>query len=309
MIDTDSIKANNDIIDVVGGYIHLKKKGNEYSSCCPFHEEKTPSFSVSPSKQLYHCFGCGAGGDLIDFVKNIEGVDFVSAAKMLGGEEVDTPIKKPIPMPTPKPPPKDNAFARQLLTEHIQDMHYADKAPLFAYLESRGITGVDGVLSDDIGFIERCRYKQEGFFPAIFSILRNYAGKAVTGHRGWINKDRQLLPSIYDRVSNGAAIRAINNNSKTLVVAEGLETLLSVYVLNGRKPFDYWSTVSAGGMQRLIIQGEYEEILIYADLDKSGTGQRVSQILADRYPSSEVFLPATDLGNKKSFDFNDLLKM
>jgi len=96
MIDVPSLKASIDIVDVIGGYIDLKKKGDNYTACCPFHEEKTPSFSVSQTKQFYHCFGCGCGGDAIDFIKEYNSVDFVSAAKILGGEDLpeDAAIKR-----------------------------------------------------------------------------------------------------------------------------------------------------------------------------------------------------------------------
>lgn len=84
--DIESIKASTDIADVIGGYVKLKKNGAEYSACCPFHDEKTPSFSVIPNKDMYYCFGCGAGGDVIDFVMDFNQCSFVDACKILGGE-------------------------------------------------------------------------------------------------------------------------------------------------------------------------------------------------------------------------------
>jgi len=85
--DPDQIISDNNIVDVIKGYLSLKPNGNEYEACCPFHEEKTPSFSVAPDKGFYHCFGCGAHGDQIDFIREYEQVDFVGACKILGGEE------------------------------------------------------------------------------------------------------------------------------------------------------------------------------------------------------------------------------
>ena len=60
----EEVRSRNDIIDVIGGYVSLKKKGNTFSACCPFHHEKTPSFHVSKDKQMYHCFGRGVGGNV-----------------------------------------------------------------------------------------------------------------------------------------------------------------------------------------------------------------------------------------------------
>ena len=73
-----------DIVDVVSKYVSLKRNGSSTVGLCPFHNEKTPSFNVSSSKQLYHCFGCGAGGTVINFIMQIENLDFVEAVKLLG---------------------------------------------------------------------------------------------------------------------------------------------------------------------------------------------------------------------------------
>lgn len=79
----EEVRMKNDIVDVVGSYVKIQKKGNSYFGCCPFHNEKTPSFSVSGSKQMYYCFGCGAGGNVFTFVMNYENYSFVEAVKML----------------------------------------------------------------------------------------------------------------------------------------------------------------------------------------------------------------------------------
>ena len=72
-----------DVVDLIDGYVHLKKAGANYAACCPFHNEKTPSFTVSPSKQFYHCFGCGAHGTAIGFLMEYSGLGFVDAIKEL----------------------------------------------------------------------------------------------------------------------------------------------------------------------------------------------------------------------------------
>ncbi len=77
--------ARVDIVDLVDGYVPLKKAGANYAACCPFHNEKSPSFTVSPTKQFYHCFGCGAHGTAISFVMEYQGLGFVDAVKELAG--------------------------------------------------------------------------------------------------------------------------------------------------------------------------------------------------------------------------------
>lgn len=77
------IVASTDIVDVISKYVTLKKTGKSFMACCPFHNEKTPSFSVSPDKQLYHCFGCHASGDVIDFIADYNSLSFIEAVEEL----------------------------------------------------------------------------------------------------------------------------------------------------------------------------------------------------------------------------------
>ncbi len=79
----EEVRNSNDIVNVVGSYVNLKKKGSSYFGLCPFHNEKTGSFSVSPQKQIYYCFGCGAGGNVIGFMMNYENMTFVEALQFL----------------------------------------------------------------------------------------------------------------------------------------------------------------------------------------------------------------------------------
>ena len=77
------LKFKTDINDVVSTYVTLKKRGNTYVGLCPFHNEKTPSFTVYPATQSFYCFGCGAGGDAVTFIKKIENLDYIDAVKLL----------------------------------------------------------------------------------------------------------------------------------------------------------------------------------------------------------------------------------
>ncbi|NOU36729.1 MAG: DNA primase [Kiritimatiellaceae bacterium] len=79
----EEVRSRNDIADVIGSYLSLKNAGTRFKALCPFHKEKSPSFTVSPDRQIYHCFGCGAGGDVIRFVQEYEKVDFMTALQML----------------------------------------------------------------------------------------------------------------------------------------------------------------------------------------------------------------------------------
>ena len=79
----EQVRTENDIVDVIGDYVKLQKKGSSYFGLCPFHNEKSPSFSVSPNKQMYYCFGCGEGGNVISFLMKYENYTFVEAMEVL----------------------------------------------------------------------------------------------------------------------------------------------------------------------------------------------------------------------------------
>lgn len=81
--EIEELKSHCDIKEIVSGYINLKKAGKNFNGLCPFHKEKTPSFTVDTRKQLFHCFGCGEGGDVISFIEKIENLDFIEAAELL----------------------------------------------------------------------------------------------------------------------------------------------------------------------------------------------------------------------------------
>lgn len=92
-LDIKSIKDSFNIVDVISTYVDIKKAGANYHACCPFHSEKTPSFTVSEPKQFYHCFGCGASGDVIGFVQEMNGVEFIDAVNILTGNKGDDNYK------------------------------------------------------------------------------------------------------------------------------------------------------------------------------------------------------------------------
>src|SRR3989339_1543356 len=77
----DEIRNAADIVDVVGGYVQLRKRGKNFIGSCPFHQEKTPSFTVSEDKQIYHCFGCGNGGNVFKFLMEFKNISFVEAVE------------------------------------------------------------------------------------------------------------------------------------------------------------------------------------------------------------------------------------
>ena len=113
----DELLAKTDIVDVIDQYVPLKKGGANYMACCPFHKEKSPSFSVSPSKQFYHCFGCGAHGSAIGFVMEHQGLTFPEAVQLLADR-----VGMRVPHDAQKQP--ENAAARQQRKQQQQSLEH-----------------------------------------------------------------------------------------------------------------------------------------------------------------------------------------
>ncbi|WP_315308430.1 DNA primase [Pseudoramibacter alactolyticus] len=128
----------NDIIDVVSQYVQLKKSGHSYMGCCPFHNERTPSFSVSQDKQLYHCFGCGVGGNVISFVMDKENMSFPEAIQYLA-ERANIHLPKSTSEDDAKYQRKETLYElNRVLANHYYTLlkHQPDA---LAYLKERGI--------------------------------------------------------------------------------------------------------------------------------------------------------------------------
>ncbi|KHL68094.1 DNA primase [Pseudomonas flexibilis] len=142
----DDLLNRTDIVDVVGSRVQLKKTGKNYSACCPFHKEKTPSFTVSPDKQFYYCFGCGAGGNALGFVMDHDHLDFPQAvedlAKRIG---MDVPreergpgnrSRQPVDSPLYPLLAAASDYYRQALKSHPARKAAVD------YLKGRGVSGI-----------------------------------------------------------------------------------------------------------------------------------------------------------------------
>ncbi len=132
----EEIKNRLDIVDVISEYIDLKKTGQNYKSLCPFHSEKTPSFFVNPSKQIFHCFGCGKGGDIFTFIMEYEKISFIEALSLLAkkaGVEFE-PLKKSISYASKE---KLYEIYEHASYYYIEQLKSSEKAKL--YLKNRGI--------------------------------------------------------------------------------------------------------------------------------------------------------------------------
>lgn len=133
-----------DIVDVINKRVTLKKAGKNYTACCPFHNEKTPSFNVSPDKQFYHCFGCGASGDAINFVREFERMDFSEAVGALAQEAgLEVPQKQESKESRAFESNKPLYDLLRDASEYYQRMlrEHPQKQEAVGYLQRRGISG------------------------------------------------------------------------------------------------------------------------------------------------------------------------
>jgi len=139
----DQILDRTDIVDVVDRRVKLKKAGKNYSACCPFHQEKTPSFSVNPEKQFYYCFGCGAGGNALGFIMDYERMEFREAIESLAqAAGIDMPAEEVDSAPqvdNQKPLYESMERATKLYEGFLRQ--HKDRGRVVDYLKRRGLSG------------------------------------------------------------------------------------------------------------------------------------------------------------------------
>lgn len=212
MITQDSIealKARLDIVDVVGSYVELKKAGMNYKAPCPFHDEKSPSFVVSPQKQIYHCFGCGAGGDSVKFVMEYEKLNYPEALEKLSETHNFTLSYSDSKNNKPRSQVMDklNEYYHNLLSSNQSALSYIKERGIYEssvekfgigyapdsnatinYIKSQMFTMSEAVEMGVVGFADGrnfARFIQRITFPihsANGSIV-GFGGRTITGHQ------------------------------------------------------------------------------------------------------------------------------
>lgn len=150
------VKAKLDIVDVVGSYVRLTKSGAHWKACCPFHNEKTPSFMVNEERQMFHCFGCGKGGDMFTFVEEIEGIGFREALELLAeraGVEVPKYRKQDALRPGEPERPDRSREILELATKFYEKQLWdgVGAKRVLPYLEKRGI-GEESLRTFRVGY-------------------------------------------------------------------------------------------------------------------------------------------------------------
>lgn len=178
-----------DIVDIVGARIALKKGGRDHKACCPFHDEKSPSFTVSQTKQFYHCFGCGAHGNVLDFIMQYDRLDFVDAIESLAGHlGLDIPYEEGDNQPLREK--VDYDLLEQVAQQYQNALKQSPKA--IEYLKSRGISGITAK-HFRLGFVpDQWQSLVNQFTPNQLEQLKRY-GLVLDGKRGLYDRFRHRI--------------------------------------------------------------------------------------------------------------------
>lgn len=197
----EQVRSTADMVEIISGYVPLKRKGQNYWGCCPFHGEKTPSFSVNPGKSMFYCFGCHEGGDIFKFIMKIENCSFMEALKLLAARYgIPIPEKQKTAAEIAREKQRDSIYsANELASKFFQACltKTAHGEPALAYLAGRGISR-EIIASFGIG------YALNNFTALVTSLgkrgcqpqVLEAAGLAAQGRGGYYDKfrNRVIIP-------------------------------------------------------------------------------------------------------------------
>jgi len=317
MIAQDSIealKARLDIVDVVGSYIELKKAGGNFKAPCPFHDEKSPSFVVSPQKQIYHCFGCGAGGDSIKFVMEYEKLNYPEAIEKLAENYNFTLTYTDNKQNKPRSQVMDalNAWYQTLLMQNKTALQYINERGIYEssiekfgigyapdslstinYIKSQHFTMKEAIDMGVVGyepsrnqtyarFIERITFP---IYSANGSIV-GFGGRTITGHQAkyvnspetaFFNKSRLLY-------AYNLAKQAIYKRSE-IIITEGYLDVIMLHQAGFDNAVATLGTALTPEHLPLLRKGTPKVVMAY-DGDKAG---RAAALKASKLLSAAGF--------------------
>lgn len=305
----DEIRSRNDIVSTISQYMTLKRKGRNYFGLCPFHNEKSPSFSVSPDKQIFHCFGCGVGGDVINFVKKIENIGFLDSVRLLAeksgiqlpndiskAEEENIKLKNRVYKinelaakfyhenlykPTSKIA-QDYIKKRKLNNATLKSflMGYASNSSneLLRYLKEQGFTEDELLASCLIGKSDRGYYDK--FRNRLMIPIRDERGRFIAfGGRVLDDSKPKYINSpeniVYSKGRNlfglNVAREGIHGPLKRLLIVEGYMDAISLYQRGITNVVASLGTALTDSQGRLLRRNTEQVILGY---DSDGAGQQ-----------------------------------
>jgi len=291
----ENLKSNLDIVDVISQFLELKKSGANFKACCPFHGEETPSFVVSPAKQIYHCFGCGAGGDSIKFVMEYEKLSYPEALEKLASMsnvslEYDNNYKK------------IDSTIIQRVNEHYQKLLTHNNQSL-QYLKSRGISdfsiekfeiGYASNSNDTINFLKTnflnladakefgiidtgqnglySRFIERITFPiyTINGTVVGFGGRTISGHNAkYVNSPQTKLFNKSRLLYGYNLAKEMIYKQKTVIVTEGYLDVIMLHQAGFANAIATLGTALTADHLPLLKRGDPKVIVAY-DGDKAG---------------------------------------
>ena len=313
----NKVIERSDIVEIIGNYTALKKAGRNFKALCPFHNEKTPSFVVNPDKQIFHCFGCGVGGNAVGFLMRQEHLEFPEAVRFLankaGVQVPETASDEPSPSRHLREGIlKINALAAAFFHEKLLTGHEADVKTVRDYLKGRGVN------------LETVKKFQLGFAPnewdALLKYLKSRGVSEELIHSGGLIIAREGKSGFYDRFRNRIVFpiadiqnRFVAFGARAMADSDGAKYINSpetALYTKGQHMFGLQLTKAAvGKLDRVIVVEGYMDMImpyihgvenIAASL---GTALTVDQIrLIRRYTSNVVMLFDTDAAGQSAIN-------
>lgn len=303
----EEVRTKNDIVDVVGSYVKIQKKGSSYFGLCPFHNEKSPSFSVSGHKQIYYCFGCGAGGNVISFIMNYENYTFQEAVKFLADRAgIKLPEIEFSPEAKQKQQKRDKLLeinkeaaryfyyqlrseagqqgyeyfkSRQLSEETMKNfgLGYARKTSgdLTAYLKSKGYSDELLVEAGISAFDERYGLHDKFWNRVMFPIqdinhkVIGFGGRVMgDGSPKYLNSQETL---VFDKSRNLYGLNfARTSRAGNIILCEGYMDVIAMHQAGFTQAVASLGTAFTSGQANLL-RRYTDEVLLSYDSDGAGT--------------------------------------
>ena len=263
-IDIDTIRTDYPVSSVVGAMTKLHRAGREWKACCPIHSDRTPSFTIYAGDQRWHCFGCGEGGDVLDFVRKLHGVGLRDAAGMLTGANLPIVAMPRLEQPT--------AADRDTIREAVEIWRNSSAiggTPAEQYLRNRGIT----IRLPDCLRFARLRFGRRSAIPALVALVAGPDDQPCGIQRIFLTDDgrKANLPDGKVKFSlgriRGGAIRLTPGAVSGMILSGSVEDGLSLMEIEGRA---VWAAPGEEMLAGMFLPEPVRSVVIGAEADEAG---------------------------------------
>jgi DNA primase len=281
----DELRSRIRLSDWIGREVRLQRRGREHVGLCPFHSEKTPSFTVRDDRCFFHCFGCGAHGDVIEFVRRHDNLDFAQAVATLAGElAVGIPAADsgPGPGPLDRQEDEEDRRRRRAHARRLWDRGRDPRGTLVEkYLRGRGLHLLS---APALRFARYCWNRETNReLPAMLARVDGPDGAFVAVHRTWLRPDGHKADLVEPKMSLAPTRRGAVRLAAAgleMAVGEGLETCLAFQQVTETAT---WCGLSGGGLRAIVLPPLPLAATVHVLVDLDEAGERAAQIAADRF--------------------------